>query len=204
MAEPVILVSGFGRCGSSLVMQMLSAGGVSAIGEYPAFEDDRTGIDRDPEWISQQHGKALKLLDPHYPEGRLVPGRYRIIWLDRDHREQARSQAKFARMLMGLPMGRKEVRALARSYATDLPVALKILTGRGPVLRLRFENILAGPADAARRIHEHVGVGRVADMAGEVRGRSPECAPGLDMELGLIAQCEQSSPKCDTEQTDGS
>lgn len=193
MDSPVILVCGFARCGSSLVMQMLDAGGVPTVGEYPAFEDDRTGLERDPEWISRQRGKALKLLDPQYPNGRLMPGDYRIIWLDRDPRQQSRSQAKFAHLLMGLPINRKGRRALARSYATDLPVALKILIDRGPVLRLRFEDILADPAAAARRIREHVGVGRVADMAAQVKARSSKCAPSLSMELSLIAQCEQSS-----------
>ena len=36
--RPCIIVSGLGRCGSSLVMQMLHAGGVECLGAPPAFE----------------------------------------------------------------------------------------------------------------------------------------------------------------------
>lgn len=193
MNMPVVLVCGFGRCGSSLVMQMLGAGGIPTTGEYPGFEDSRTSIPRDPQWIAEQHGRAVKLIDPQFPDGRLIAGHYRIIWLDRDHRQQSRSQAKFARLLMGLPIDRKGVRALARSYATDLPIALKVLKDRGSVLRIRFEDILLNPEDAARRIHAHIGCGCVSDMAAQVRSRSPKCAPGLDMELSLIAQREHRS-----------
>lgn len=193
MSDHVILVCGFGRCGSSLVMQMLDAGGVPTIGEYPAFEDDRTGLDRDPQWIAAQCGKALKLLDPHYPDGRLIPGNYKIIWLDRDHKQQARSQAKFARLLMGLPIDRAWVRALAGSYQKDLPVALKILQDRGPVLRVRFEDILNDTFNAACRISKHLGIGDVPNMVSQVRRRSPENANGMDMELALIAEREALS-----------
>lgn len=190
MAEFVTLVCGFCRCGSSLVMQMLDASGIPTIGEYPDFEDNRTGLDRDPQWIAAQHGKALKLLDPHYPDGRLIPGNYKIIWLDRDHKQQATSQAKFARFMLGIPMDRSTIRALASSYRKDLPVALKILRDRGPVLRLRFEDILNDTFNAASRIHKHLGDGCIENMVSQVRTRPVECAPGMDMELTLIQERE--------------
>jgi hypothetical protein len=44
MSAPVIVVAGLGRCGTSLVMQMLAAAGLPCVGSFPDFEDDRTGI----------------------------------------------------------------------------------------------------------------------------------------------------------------
>lgn len=36
--KPTIFVSGLGRCGSSMTMQMLDAAGIPCIGDYPAYE----------------------------------------------------------------------------------------------------------------------------------------------------------------------
>lgn len=194
MTDFVTLVCGFGRCGSSLVMQMLDAGGVPTLGEYPAFEDDRTGLDRDPQWIASQNGKAMKLLDPQLPFGRPIPGNYKIIWLYRNHRQQSLSQAKLVRLLMGLPMGRKETRALASSYRIDTPIALKILEGLGPVLRLRFEDILCDSRSAAQKIHDHLGMGDVVAMSSQVQIRPSKCADGMEMEIALIKKSEAATP----------
>lgn len=36
--DTLILVCGFGRCGSSLVMQMLDVGGLPVVGSFPDYE----------------------------------------------------------------------------------------------------------------------------------------------------------------------
>ena len=62
----IILVVGFGRCGSSLCMQMLNAAGVDCLGEAPHYEDPRTVIKRlSQNWLYLQDGKAVKVLDFH-------------------------------------------------------------------------------------------------------------------------------------------
>ena len=40
LSDTILLICGHGRCGSSLVMQMLAAGGVKCAGKYPDFEPD--------------------------------------------------------------------------------------------------------------------------------------------------------------------
>ena len=91
----ITIVSGFGRCGSSLVMQMLEAGGMPCSGEYPAFEDeagnlllaDMLSLD----YMQTLEGKAVKLLDPH--RGKIPKGpEYHVLGCSRDYGEQARSQ----------------------------------------------------------------------------------------------------------------
>ena len=37
-APPALLVAGLGRCGTSLMMQMLAAAGLPCVGEFPAYE----------------------------------------------------------------------------------------------------------------------------------------------------------------------
>ena len=59
-----VIVSGLGRCGTSLVMQMLAAGGIDCYGPFPAYEPEGLGMGRDlPSLLALR--KAFKLLDPH-------------------------------------------------------------------------------------------------------------------------------------------
>lgn len=190
-SAPIILVCGFGRCGSSLVMQMLAAGGVPMTGEWPAFEADQVGdLALDADWLATVPGHAIKLLDPHRAPIPAIAGGYRSIWLDRDPREQSRSHAKFLRLMMGIHLSRIDIRRFAASYSKDRPKALAALHARGWVCRLRFEDVLADPVGAATTLAAFVGVSveNVRAMASAVRPRLPSCAGGLDMELALLAE----------------
>jgi hypothetical protein len=188
----ITIVSGFGRCGSSLVMQMLEAGGMPMVGRFPAFEDDHTSVARvviDPEWMGLQDGRAVKILDPH--EIQIPAGDYRVIWCSREYAEQARSQVKFAAMMMGLHPTRESVRAFMRSYVRDKPKAIKKLIALAPkpgILDLHFEDILSDPLGAATELAQYCGLGDPQNMASVVKQRSPLCARGLDMEIELLAQ----------------
>ncbi len=200
MGEAIILVCGFGRCGSSLTMQMLSAGGLGVAGEAPSFEPDelrpraemRNRIDAT--WLDAQRGRAVKLLDPQ--RYILPPGNYRAIWLSRDAIEQARSQAKFAYMLLGLPRSRGQVRALARSYRSDRPRAIATLRVAGAeIFEVAFEALVgSGRRETARALAEFIGADLDIDrMAAAVLPRGLECQPGLDIELALIRRAERAA-----------
>lgn len=147
-----ILVSGLGRCGTSLVMQMLHAGGVQCTGKYPSFEDVRTSVDMDVEWLRKQSGRAVKLLDPQRSPPSLAPPFEAIIWLSRDLKEQAKAQAKLLRVLLGVDA---DWRAMRRGLISDTPRALTLLRSFGaPLLALRFEAIVQHPRAAASAIAE--------------------------------------------------
>lgn len=110
----------------------------------------------------------------------------RVIWLDRDHRQQAKSHAKFLAMLTGIQYDRAGRRKLADSLHRDTLAALRVIGDR-PLLRLRFEEVLRDPVVAACQLAEFVGVPfDAAEAACAVHARSPACASGLDMELSLI------------------
>lgn len=179
--EFVLLVCGFGRCGSSLVMQMLDAGGYPVTGTRPAYEDDVALLENRSHasrWRSYA-GRAVKLLDPHIGKiPRDIP--FRALWLDRDRKEQAKSQAKFAEWSMGLHIDRDGRRKLAASYAADRPLALQALARAGVTVSglLTFEGLLSRPLEAAIVIRAATGADLdVQAMAAKVQRRGSRCYP---------------------------
>lgn len=146
-----IIVCGHGRCGSSLVMQMLNKGGIETTGEYPAFEDERyqgTGE-------ALPIGRAVKIIDPH--EFMPPRGNYRWIWLDRDHKQQAKSMVKFVKATTGFYLNSDSWKAIAASYSADTKKCMQIIKNLGGnLLRLSFEDILENPIREARKIEEFI------------------------------------------------
>lgn len=193
MSDTITIVSGFGRCGSSLVMQMLHAGGMPTTGRAPSFEAPEcggvflAGGELDARWLASARGHAIKILDPH--RGRIPRIECRVIWLDRDRAEQAKSQAKFFSIIVGMPVTREMRRRFAQSYLDDKPKAVRSLLAAGApsIFALRFEDVLRDPRNAADEINRYCGENLDAEkMASVVRRRSSECAPDLAIELALM------------------
>ncbi len=182
----VILICGFGRCGSSLIMQMLKAAGIDVDGTPPYYETEKA---YDGQWVSEQRGRAVKILEPHRHDRNFPDGDYRCIWLDRDHKQQALSHVKFHTEKKGLIIeNTRHARAEMRKFVDhDRPIGTKMCERLGPTLYLRFEDILEHPNNAAVRICGHcdIPMNKMFIMAGEVYPREPECRPTLDLELAL-------------------
>lgn len=184
MIAHTIIVAGLGRCGTSLVMQMLARGGIECIGQWPSFEHEAVRHHVDAGFIAAAAGKAVKVLDPHRVG---LPGDVRVIWLDRDRREQARSQVKFVAALMGAHYDRAGRRRLEASLVADTHRCMRVI-GQRPLMRLRFEVVIADPESISWQIQAFIGRDDfdAASAAQAVQPRSPECLPGLDMELSLM------------------
>jgi hypothetical protein len=197
--KPITIVAGFGRCGSSLVMQMLAAGGMpTPYSEFPAYEID---FARDKVLIQALYGGAIKVLDPHINRPPVGPV-YRWIWLDRDPVEQAKSMAKFWKAAMveaptGLPampeIPPDHIVKLAESFKRDRPRANGVMmeyTQPSGILKLRFESILLNPPWTAYFLSKFCG-GKLdeAKMVAAVRPRGPACLPYM-LELEQIAEAE--------------
>jgi len=105
--EPVIVVSGLPRSGTSMAMQMLAAAGVSAVtdGVREAGEDNPRGYfedervkdlhkeEEDRTWLKQARGKVVKIISfllKDLPE----TNNYKIIFMRRDLPEVLASQQK--------------------------------------------------------------------------------------------------------------
>jgi hypothetical protein len=103
----ITVVSGLPRSGTSLMMQMLSAGGMSVVadGERQADADNPRGyfeweriklLPKEPDCIAEAEGKAVKVISQllfALPAGR----EYRVIFLQRPLPEVVASQAEMIR-----------------------------------------------------------------------------------------------------------
>lgn len=190
MDRPITVVCGFGRCGSSLVMQMLAAGGMPCVGEAPAYEiPEVMNLPASWEFLEELPGKAVKILDPHLNTPKPGPA-YRFIWVDRHPGEQARSIAKFLQVISGMaPLSRNDRKKLQRSLGKDRPLCLNLLARLGgkPPLAIAFESILANPDVAGRRLSDFCGGLDSKAMAAVVRPRPPQCLPYM-LEAELLKE----------------
>lgn len=191
--SPAIVVAGLGRCGTSLMMQMLHAGGVPCVGDWPDFETNASmpGLFA-PSSFAAIRGKAIKLITPaDLPIGAMP--NHVVIWLDRDPQEQARSQLKMLDGI-GAPVAnnRKSMRAFVAGLRRDRPLNMAAVgVGRLPNLRLSFERLITRPAHTVDALeafllsHGYDAVDRQA-MQQQIQPRSAACYPGM-MEVELLS-----------------
>lgn len=99
----ITIVSGLPRSGTSLMMQMLHAGGFPLLTDgrrsadehnprgYFEFDAARRIISGDTDWLNQASGQAVKIVAPHLPH---LPNRYRyrVVFMQRKLQEIVASQ----------------------------------------------------------------------------------------------------------------
>lgn len=193
--RPCIVVAGMGRCGTSLMMQMLEAGGVPCHGTWPAFEtDDSLPAKFDAYSFDLRGDQAIKLIDPaNLRLGRLP--HHIVIWMDRIGAEQAKSQLKLLQA-SGEAVGnsRRERRGMERALRNDRArhrAALGI-PGRTPSTRVAFETLLSAPYWTANAVVSFLmqwgwtGIDAYA-MAQQVIQRPVTCYPGM-LEVEMLAR----------------
>lgn len=170
LTDEVVIVTGLPRSGTSMLMQMLVAGGLLALtdGQREADEDNPRGyfefepvkqMAKNTEWFSDARGKVIKIVAPmipHVPEG--VP--CRVILIERDFDEILASQQKMIQRRSGAleqPDDRK--RRLKQEYLKTI-VWTKGFLSRRPDTRLLCANrdaILRDPNAAAAAINSFLG-----------------------------------------------
>lgn len=175
------VVAGLGRCGTSMVMQMLAAGGVRCVGQHPAYEvDEAAHAPLDYDWLRQCDGMAVKILDPHRRWTCYQPAQ--IIWLDRDAKQQARSQRKFLQAVTGLT---PKVGALSAALRSDRKKCMRVIAPHHRLM-ISFEDVLRDPHGAAVRLTTVFPRLDVATAASVVRARSTTCAPDMSVEVSMM------------------
>lgn len=184
---PVLIVAGLGRCGTTAMMTALAAGGIPTAGEAPAFEPPETMPPVDPAWLAAQAGRAVKLLDPYRHNRDALRCPRVVLFMTREHREQAKSQAKMVEILMGAPRaGRREIRRLAAGLANDQWAATQAV---GPIAQsIDFATLVRHPELIMRLVAQSLRPWWSLDekaAAAAIVKRDPRCAPGLDMEMRL-------------------
>lgn len=164
----VILVSGLPRSGTSLMMQMLEAGGLPVLsdGVRGADEDNPRGYfefekvkqtSKDPSWLDQAEGKVVKVISQllfELPAGRPC----RVIFMLRPMGEILASQKEMLarRKQQGSSLDDK---GLAAAFASHLERAKKWLAEQPDfeVLYVPYHDVLADPGAWAVRLRDFLG-----------------------------------------------
>lgn len=214
---PALLVCGLGRCGTTLMMNMLAVAGIPCVGTAPIYEETDIWSPCGGRLAADWRGHAVKMLDPHHsPDlGEQPVGLFNAIWMDRDFGEQAKSQLKFTKLMAGVPVtdGRNERRAMAKRLQADREKALATLRidprqkpavyrCGGGFMTTTFEYVVDHPLESASQIINRLARWKYLTefdaslrerMAGVVLKRSPKCVRDLSVELELARRAECAS-----------
>lgn len=166
--DVVTVVAGLPRTGTSMMMQMLAAGGLSPLtdGKRVADSDNPHGylefepatrLRDDQTWLPQAKGKVVKIVAQllrHLPKG----FHYRVVFMHRDLREViASQQAMLARL------GRSGGQLAPERLSTVLEGQVEQVAGwlrRQPnirVIHLDYATVTADAAGTAARLREFLG-----------------------------------------------
>ena len=173
-ADEVLVVSGLPRSGTSMLMQMLAAGGMPVLADKRrvADEDNPRGYfeleavkngTADLSWVAQARGKVVKVVAPlvnGLPSGH----RYRVVLVERALGEVLASQGKMiARRavegggnLADTPERRERLHG---EYQRQRVRAMNSLSARpdAELLVLRYDQVVRAPDEAARRLNAFAG-----------------------------------------------
>ncbi len=172
LAQPITIVSGLPRSGTSMMMRMIEAGGVPALtdGVRAADADNPLGYyefepvkrtKQDPSWVERARGRVVKMV--HLLLTDLPAGYdYRVILMRRDPDEVIESQRKMLERA-GRPSG--DAAALKRVFAAQMDSVRRWLDAQPHVryLEVSYNAMLAAPETEARRVAEFLGLSDRAD-----------------------------------------
>lgn len=168
--DPIVIVSGLPRSGTSMLMKMLEAGGLPIMTdggraadvdnpkgyfEYERIKDLETETDKS--YLRQGRGKALKVISfliKHLPD----ENHYRVIFMRRDLDEVLASQDKMIQRL-GSADAEAEREAMKEAYRNDI-VRTRLLCRKRPnfeLIEIHYKATVDDPAATARRINEFLG-----------------------------------------------
>jgi hypothetical protein len=180
--EPIVVVSGLPRSGTSMLMKMLAAGGLPVMtdGQRTADEDNPEGYfeverikalaqETDRAWLAEARGKAVMFIS--YLRGALPEHQNsRVFFLRRAIAVVLAAPGN----MMARRGERDDVPAekMREVFAKDVARALELLA-RSPqfeVLEVEYAAVVARPLEEARRIADFVGGGLDPEaMAAAVR-----------------------------------
>lgn len=148
--KPIIIVGGWMRSGTTMMMKALEAGGVE-LAYTPGNEDlelskDDYKLHVHPELFEGKAAKALKVaVERLYP----WEGGYKIIFMQRDSREQMASWYKRAGKLYALE---------TIEYQTELSLAYARNRRDAEVIEVDYNETLVLPVTIMQEVGEFIGV----------------------------------------------
>jgi hypothetical protein len=159
----IVVVSGLPRSGTSLMMQMLAAGGIPILtdGVRPPDEDNPRGYleyepvkgtKRDNSWVEAGRGKAVKVVHALLPD---LPAayHYRVILMRRPLAQVVASQRAMLERL-GRPGGRLPDETLAGLLGAQLNAVADWVTIQlnFHLLEIEYHACIANPLDVASQV----------------------------------------------------
>jgi hypothetical protein len=176
----ITIISGLPRSGTSLMMQMLVAGGMSALsdGERHADADNPRGywewerikqLPNDPACIAEAEGKVVKVISyflPVLPAGH----EYRIIFMQRPMPEVLASQDQMLRRRGTYKEGANPAK-VSDKFEKHLREVDAWLDGKThvKVLRVPYHDVLSKPKEIGKQIAEFLQINLELDaMAQQV------------------------------------
>jgi hypothetical protein len=143
-----IYVTGLGRCGTTLVTNMLYNTGLKCSGAQPSFEDARTAspVLCDQSWETGYD--VIKRVDPTLFPFQSKPND-KIIWIRRTYYEQARSTIKFINAVAEediVEYDKDTIMRLTENLRDDTLHFLKEIEHTDHIV-LNFEDLIKGDVD---------------------------------------------------------
>lgn len=190
--ESIIVVTGLPRSGTSMLMQMLAAGGVDVVSDglrepdednprgYLEFEPVKN-LFKDSKWLFEARGRVVKIVAPllaALPQGLAC----RVILCERDLEEVLDSQERMlVRRNQTLSSKPERRRMLKGEYLRTLGRVRAMLTRRPntQLLVIEHRNVIFDPLVTAERMNKFLGGGLdIAKMAAAIgptlhRNRAP-------------------------------
>ncbi|MEM6799621.1 MAG: sulfotransferase family protein [Planctomycetota bacterium] len=166
--EAIVVVTGLPRSGTSMLMQMLAAGGVPIFTDRlrQADDDNPSGyfeheavkrLASDAAWLAEAAGQAVKIvapLIPAIPEGMPL----KVLLIERALDEVIASQEKMMQRLgtSGAALPAERLKAV---FAQQLARAKAFLDGRGDAetVSLAYRETVNDPATCAKKINAFFG-----------------------------------------------
>ena len=167
--EPIVIVSGLPRSGTSMMMKMLEAGGLTVMtdairqadidnpkGYYEYERVKNLEKETDKSYVREARGKVLKVISfllKDLPEDNY----YRVIFMRRHLDEVISSQNKMLDRRGEDAIQDRET--MAEAYRNHL-AAVKILIRKRPnleMLEFRYDEAVRNPKDAARSVNVFLG-----------------------------------------------
>lgn len=164
----ITVVTGLPRSGTSLMMQMLNAGGIRPLTDQVRAPDESNPrgyfefepvkrLHTDQGWLAQARGQALKVvhvLVPHLPVDAVL--RYRVILMRRDMQEILASQRT---MLERQGKKSEDETVLAGAYHAQLSALEEWLRAREQfsMLSIDYRELIENPRAAAIKINNFLG-----------------------------------------------
>ena len=175
--EPIVVVSGLPRSGTSMMMNMLAAGGLEILadGERVADIDNPKGYfelerikdlekETDKSYLRAARGKAVKVISFLIKD---LPDEndYRVLFMRRDLDEVLASQQKMIDRLASADTA-ADAEAMKEAFRNDI-ARVRVLCRTRPnfaLFEVRYREAVADPAAACRAVNTFLG-GRLDEAA---------------------------------------